>query len=91
HKKIPLSERKSLEFRAEVYNILNRANFSNPPASLANALPATAASTGTFLQPGQAYTSTTSGSAFGIFNSTVSRDVGLGAQRQMQLSLRFNF
>ena len=26
------------------------------------------------------------GSAFGVFNSTVSKDVGLGAQRQIQLS-----
>ena len=27
----------------------------------------------------------------GVANSTVSKDVGLGAQRQLQLSLRFNF
>ena len=31
------------------------------------------------------------GAAFGVFNSTVSKDVGLGAQRQVQMSLRFNF
>jgi hypothetical protein len=91
HKRIPLSERQSLEFRAEVYNILNRANFANPPASLANALPSTAIATGNLLQPGQAYTSASSGSAFGVYNSTVSKDVGLGAQRQVQMSLRYSF
>jgi hypothetical protein len=31
------------------------------------------------------------GAAFGVFNSTVSKDVGLGAQRQIQFSLRLNF
>ena len=31
------------------------------------------------------------GGAFGIANSTVSKDVGLGAQRQIQFSLRLNF
>jgi len=91
HKKFNLGEARNLEFRAEVYNILNHTNFANPPAVLSNALPGTAASVGTFLQPGQAYTSTTSGSAFGIANATVSRDVGLGSQRQLQMSLRLNF
>jgi len=43
------------------------------------------------LQPGQPYTAAASGGAFGIANSTVSKDVGLGAQRQIQFSLRFNF
>jgi len=43
------------------------------------------------LQPGQAFTSAAAGGAFGVLNSTVSKDVGLGAQRQIQLSLRLNF
>ena len=37
-KRFPLSEKKGLGFRAEFYNILNRANFANPAATLANAL-----------------------------------------------------
>ena len=43
------------------------------------------------IQPGQSYSSAAAGSAFGVINSTVSKDVGLGAQRQMQFSLRLNF
>jgi hypothetical protein len=30
HKKIPLSENKYLQFRAEIFNVFNRTNFSNP-------------------------------------------------------------
>ena len=87
HKRFKLDEIRNLEFRAEVYNILNRANFANPPATLGNAL-----GTGTNqLQPGQPYTQAAAGSTFGIAQSTVSRDTGLGAQRQIQFSLRFNF
>jgi hypothetical protein len=87
HKRFAFTEKQNLEFRAEFYNILNKANFSNPPATLAAAL-----GTGTNqLQPGQPYTAAAAGSAFGVFNSTVSKDVGLGAQRQIQLSLRYNF
>ncbi len=87
HKRFDLSERQSLEFRAEIYNILNHTNFANPPAVLSNAL----GISGSNLQPGQPFTSAASGSAFGIANSTVSKDVGLGAQRQIQFSLRYNF
>jgi len=43
------------------------------------------------LQPGLPYTPAIAGAAFGVFNSTVSKDVGLGAQRQVQFSLRLNF
>jgi hypothetical protein len=87
HKRFRLTERQNLEFRAELYNVLNRANFTNPPAVLSNAL-----GTGTNqLQPGQSFTGVAAGSTFGVFNSTVSKDVGLGAQRQVQLSLRYNF
>lgn len=42
------------------------------------------------MQPGQAYTPATAG-FFGSVLQTVESAVGLGAQRQIQLSLRFNF
>ncbi|PWU12297.1 MAG: hypothetical protein C5B51_00990 [Terriglobia bacterium] len=87
HKKFAIDEKRNFEFRAEFYNILNRANFANSPAVLATGL-GTASNQ---LQPGQPYTSAIAGAAFGVFNSTVSKDVGLGAQRQIQFSLRFNF
>jgi len=87
HKRFKIGEIHSLEFRAEVYNILNRANFATPAATLGNAL-----GTGNNqLQPGAPYTQAAAGSTFGIAQSTVSRDVGLGAQRQIQFSMRFNF
>src|SRR5262249_39760816 len=87
HKKFALDEKRTLEFRAEIYNLFNHANFANPPAVLATGL-GTASNQ---LQPGQPYSAAIAGAAFGVFNSTVSRDVGLGAQRQIQMSLRFNF
>ena len=43
------------------------------------------------LQPGQAFSSSTAGGLFGALNSTVSNQIGLGTNRQIQLSLRYNF
>ncbi len=86
-KRFAITEAKNFEFRAEFYNILNRANFASPPSTLANAL-----GTGTNqIQPGQAFTAASAGGGFGILSSTVSRDVGIGTNRQIQFSLRFNF
>ncbi|MBI2689076.1 MAG: TonB-dependent receptor [Acidobacteria bacterium] len=86
HKKFSITERIASEFRFEVYNLFNRANFGNPVVRLNNVL-----GTGTNqLQPGQAYTAATAGS-FGQALQTVESAVGLGAQRQIQLSLRFSF
>jgi hypothetical protein len=87
HKRITISEKVNMEFRGEFYNILNRTNFAAPPARLANAL-----GTGTNkLQPGQPYTLAAAGGAFGISTATVDKGVGLGTNRQLQLSLRLNF
>ncbi len=86
-KQFPIREQKNVEFRAEIYNILNRANFANPAVQLNQSL-----GTGTNqLQPGQPFTAAAAGGAFGVFNSTVEKAVGLGAARQIQLSLRLNF
>ncbi len=87
HKKFAIDEKRNLEFRAEFYNIFNHANFANPPAVLSTGL-GTGANQ---IQPGQPFSFASAGAAFGVFNSTVSKDVGLGAQRQIQMSLRFNF
>lgn len=82
-KRFPITEKVKLEFRSEIYNILNKTNFANPTARLNDAL-------GT-LQPGQAYASSTAGGTFGVSQSTVTKDVGLGASRQIQFSLRVSF
>ncbi|MEK7405652.1 MAG: carboxypeptidase regulatory-like domain-containing protein [Acidobacteriota bacterium] len=81
-KRLPIGERQALEFRSDIFNLLNRVNFSNPPATLPNALPA--------LQPGQPF-SFASAPGFGVTTSTVGRTVGLGTSRQIQFSLRYSF
>lgn len=86
-KRFVMGEKVNLEFRTEVYNIFNRANFALPPATLSNSLGVS----GTQLQPGQPFTQAAAGGAFGVLNSTVERSVGLGTSRQIQLSLRLNF
>ncbi len=86
HKKFNLTERVNTDLRIEVYNLLNKGNFANPAVRLNNVLGAS----GNTLQPGQPYTATTGGS-FGSVLSTVESAVGLGAQRQVQISLRVSF
>jgi hypothetical protein len=87
HKKFRLAERTVLEFRSEIYNLFNRANFANPPSTLANSLGVG----DNRLQPGRPFTPAAAGGAFGVFNRTVERTVGLGASRQVQVSLRISF
>jgi hypothetical protein len=87
-KRFRLSEAANVEFRGEIYNLFNRANFANPPAQLPAAL-GTAANQ---LQPGEPFSASTTGAGtFGIINSTVGRGIGLGTSRQIQFSLRVNF
>jgi Carboxypeptidase regulatory-like domain/TonB dependent receptor len=85
-KRFPITERVNIEFRSEIYNLFNRANFANPPAVLPNTLGTSASSP----QPGQPF-STTNVGQFGVINGTVGRTVGLGTNRQIQFALRLNF
>jgi len=87
HKKIRLGEKLHSEFRAEFYNLFNHTNFANPVSRLNNSLGINANQ----IQPGQPYGYLTGGSTFGMSTSTVVKDVGLGASRQVQLSLRLSF
>lgn len=98
NKRIKLSETKNVEFRTEIFNILNHANFANPASTLNVALPTLTFNTtanafvlGSGLQPGQAFTQSAAGSTFGLLRQTVERAVGLGTNRQIQFALRFNF
>jgi hypothetical protein len=71
-----------------VYNVFNHANFAVP----ANARLTNAIGTGTNqLQPGQAFTAGSAGGGFGVLNQTVSNQIGLGTNRQMQFALRLTF
>jgi hypothetical protein len=85
-KRFPIRESMNVEFRAEIYNVLNHTNFQNPIATLGTGL-------GTTTQPGMPFTAATAGAGgrFGQFNQTVSRTVGTGTNRQVQLVLRLNF
>jgi hypothetical protein len=97
-KRFKFSETATLEFRTEVFNILNHTNFDVPGSRLNLALPAVSQSAGlnTFStsnvsQPGQAYTQSAAGGTFGLLRQTVVRDVGLGTSRQIQFALRLSF
>ncbi len=76
-----------MEFRSELYNIFNHTNFANPVSRLNNAL----GTSSNQIQPGQPFTQAAAGGTFGMSTSTVTKDVGLGASRQIQMSLRLNF
>jgi hypothetical protein len=88
-KRFRFNETTNVEFRTEIYNLFNRANFANPPAVLPNIL----GSSATSAQPGNPFstTGTTSAGQFGVINGTVGRTVGLGTNRQIQFALRLNF
>ncbi len=101
NKRFPVREHMTIEFRTEVFNVLNHANFDIPGSRLNLALPsvtfnASGASANTYTfgagaQPGQAYTPAQAGQTFGLLRQTVVRDVGLGTSRQIQFALRLNF
>src|SRR5262249_9123551 len=81
---------RNAEFRIEVFNLFDRANFSNPVGTLPLALPANSTSEANKLQPGQPYTAGAAGT-FGAITSTVGRTVGLGTSRQVQFGFRLTF
>jgi hypothetical protein len=96
-KKFYAAEKTNLEFRAEVYNLFNHTNFANPSnVRLSQGLPAGGKFAGGIvtnagIQPGQPFTSGLAGGNFGVMTSTVSNQIGIGTNRQIQLALRLNF
>lgn len=68
-----------LQLRIEVFNLTNTLNYGQPSASLPN---------GT---PGVPFTDATAGATFGYILGPLNRTIGLGTQRQTQLSLRYSF
>src|SRR6185295_13349879 len=98
NKRFSINERVKLQFRTEVFNLFNRANFALPASTLNVGLPAlTFNSTanafvlGSGLQPATGYTQSAAGSAFGLLRQSVERTVGLGTNRQIQFALRLSF
>jgi hypothetical protein len=96
-KRFRITETVNVQFRTEVFNVFNTTNFANPSATLNNALPSLSfnSGTGTYsasgLQPGQAFSQSAAGAAWGQLRQTVEKTVGLGTNRQIQFALRLNF
>ena len=93
NKRFRITETSNIEFRTEIFNIFNKANFAVPSTTLNNALP-TITSAGVLssgLQPNNPFTQSTAGGTFGLLRQTVERTVGLGTNRQIQFALRYNF
>jgi hypothetical protein len=89
-KHFPIGGRRDAEFRVEVFNLFDTANFTNPVGTLPLALPGNSLAEANRVQPGQPYTTAAAGT-FGTITSTVGRTVGLGTSRQMQVGFRLNF
>ena len=88
-----VTERVRMKFTVDGFNIFNHANFSNPgTVRLNQSIPTNVAglSSPATLQPGTPFSSTTA-PGFGQLTSTVGNQVGAGAQRQFQVSLRASF
>lgn len=94
-KEFALTEAFKLKFQSDVYNVLNHPNFANPgTVRLPQILPTSAATltSAATAQPGQAFTLAQGASnGFGQLSSTVNNQVGIGDNRQIQLSLRLLF
>jgi hypothetical protein len=88
-KRFPFGSR-NVEFRSEIFNLFNAANFANPVGTLPQAIPDKLLTEANRVQPGEPYTAAAA-STFGRITSTVGRTVGLGTSRQVQFALRINF
>jgi len=89
-KHFTISGTRNIEFRAEIFNLFDTVNFSNPVGTLPQAIPNNALTEANRVQPGQPYTNAAAGT-FGTLTGTVGRTVGLGTPRQAQFAFRVNF
>jgi hypothetical protein len=89
-KRFPFAGSRNFEFRAEIFNLFDTVNFSNPAGTLPQAIPNNSLTEANRVQPGQPYTTAAAGT-FGTLTGTVGRTVGLGTPRQAQFAFRVNF
>ncbi len=91
-KTFAIFERTHLELKGEAFNILNHPNLANPgTVRLTQGIPTSATTAGT-IQPGTPFTGPgTAGSSFGNESATVGNQVGIGTNRQLQISARVTF
>jgi hypothetical protein len=86
-KNFPITERVTMQFRADIFNIFNHPNFENPSGGICNAVNAV-----TLTAPASC---TTPNSLFGVIGQTIAdadgTQIGGGTARQAQFSLRFTF
>jgi outer membrane receptor protein involved in Fe transport len=71
-------QNQGVQFRVEMFNIINRLNYENPAATLPNGA------------PGVPFTDAQTGT-FGYMLGPLNRTVGLGTARQTQISIRYLF
>ncbi len=93
-KKINIYEKVNAEFKADAYNLFNHPNFANPGTVRLSQGIQGAPGAANSLQPGVPFPSgnnATAGSAFGALSGTVGNQVGIGTNRQLQLSMRLSF
>jgi hypothetical protein len=75
-KQTPLTEGRSLEFRAEFFNMFNHPNFAQPNSTCGQSTPGTP---------------NCSGEAFGQITSTFGSTIGLGTSRQIEFAVKFHY
>jgi outer membrane receptor protein involved in Fe transport len=83
-KSFPFGEKVRVQFRADIFNLLNHPNFGNPDTGLCNSINLPNAATGT-------PASCVANPNFGRSGATIGTLIGTGTSRQAQLALRLTF
>ncbi len=78
----PITEKVRVQFRADIFNVLNHPNFGNPDTGLCNSINLPTATTPA---------SCVANPNFGRSGSTISSLIGTGTSRQAQLALKIMF
>jgi hypothetical protein len=85
-KNIPLKEGIQLQFRADVFNILNHPNFANPDGGICNAVIPASGST-----PASCVANPNFGRTGQTIADNMGTQIGTGTARQIQLAVKVIF